>query len=304
MQSIEKNQTETSTNRKTNNIKGIGNPQYFQQINKATQKQEFNNFILEYFNKYESIQQFKEIDLYHLLESNQEVYNTECIEILEQNDPYFNHELIIPEAEILTAEIQEELIDLEYDFYFNEKEAYNFNMLCYDIVLDKNIFEYFMQKVEDQNEYFLYENNNLIITDLYNFLLDNGYNDYYFNSETLQDLKESIAEEIQKNYNEIIENIYNNFNYYYMVYEPAKDQYTRYNYYDELQTINKDLQKLYRTIKEYIVYNEKSNLFIEYHYKISKKYLQRELTEQDINPIKEYTNYNELNEITKKYLRS
>ena len=303
MQSINQTNQIVNKSQKYNNIAGIGNPQYYTGIQQATEKTEFNNFILKYFDKYKSIEEFKHIDLLHLLESNQEVYNTEIIEILEQNDPYFNHELTIPEAEILTPQIQEELIDLEYDFYYSEHEYLKLNNLCYDLQLEKNIFKIFMEQLEQQNEYFLYKNSNLIITDLYNFLLDAGYNDYYFNSETMQDLRESIIAEVEENYNNIIENIYQEFDYYFMVYIPAKDEYKKYTDINELETINKDIYKLNSSIKEYLLYNQYRKQDKDYFIKLSEAYIRNEITLKDINPILNYTKYYELQEVTQKCLK-
>ena len=108
----------------------------FKAIKEAEEKQELNEFLInEVFQEYKSKEQLKHIEFIQLLEANQETYLTETVEILENIYNLFEHELKIKISEILTPEISEELINLEYDYLFDVQSYENYNYIYYDLIL-------------------------------------------------------------------------------------------------------------------------------------------------------------------------
>lgn len=272
----------------------------FKAIKEATEKEELNEFLInEVFKEYKSKDQLKHTEFIQLLEANHEAYEVEEPDILNNITQYFTHELRIPEEEI-TRELSEELIQIEYDFKFNEMEYYKLYNLSYDIVLKKTPFTYFMEALADTDPDFNYnaDTNELIITDLFNFLVNSAENaGVFFNSYTKQDLIESIAEEIQSKYTEI--NIIPEFEYYYLVYSAGKETYLKYNYLDELQKLNKQTAIIERELTAFLIYNESAETtFKEMYIPLTKALLKHEITEELINPIRDkIPSYNECKEV-------
>lgn len=288
MQSIEQTKQIINNENKTVEIlpKGIGNLN-LKEIQKQTEKQELNEFLInEVFKEYKSKEHLKEIEFIQLLEANQETYLTETIEILENTYNLFEHELKIKISEILTPEISEELINIEYDYLFDIQSYENYNYVYYDLNLNDCILDLYIQEIEESNDYFYIENDYLIINDLLNYLIDTANNeDIYFNSETETDLIESIIYHLNDNYNEFISTESFNYNltdYYYMLYIPILEDYIKIDY-EDLNIINKDLQKITQQIKNYLAYDENSTNNKDEFIQLTIAIIKKELTQNIIN---------------------
>lgn len=273
---------------------------------KAYDKIELNKFLVEQYKNIESVEELQKLEFNQLLEYNQEfLYMDENPEPLEKLDLFFNHEFKIKISEILTPEIETQLIEFESDYILNLLFEYRFKNVTYDITLDKSIFDYYLEALEDQNQYFNIENGYLIISDLYNFLIELSYNDYYLEGETPAGLQESLIYEIEQKTEEIIysELFQNQLNYKFMVYSEAKETY--YNIgYDEINILNRELDIINQNLKVYLAYNESSTLDPEYYIKLNQAILKKELTKKILNPILNISGYYETGTPTKNYLNS
>lgn len=273
---------------------------------KAYDKIELNKFLVEQYKNIESVEELQKLEFNQLLEYNQEfLYMDENPEPLEKLDLFFNHEFKIKISEILTPEIETQLIEFESDYILNLLFEYRFKNVTYDITLDKSIFDYYLEALEDQNQYFNIENGYLIISDLYNFLIELAYEDYYLEGETPAGLQESLIYEIEQKTEEIIysELFQNQLNYNFMVYSEAKETY--YNIrYDEINILNRELDIINQNLKVYLAYNESSTLDPEYYIKLNQAILKKELTKKILNPILNISGYYETSTPTKNYLNS